>query len=121
MALFIYRENPHRDDIAHRDDIVGTLDVAIGHLADVYQTTVLQADVDEGTEIYHVENGALEFHTGLEVFEFENALLEDRRGQVFARITAGPGQSIEDVAKSGHTHLQPTGGFLDGQFLEFLL
>ena len=97
-ALLVHRQHPDRHHVADRHHVVGALDVAVGHLADVDQAAVLQADVDEGAEIDDVQHRALQLHARLQVLELEDALLEDRRRQVLARVAAGPGQRVEDVA-----------------------
>src|SRR5262249_5044389 len=80
-AAGVDRKAPARHQTAHRHHTVVPLDVAVGHLADVDQAAVLQADVDEGAEVDDVEDGPLQFHAGLEVFQLEDALLEDGRRQ----------------------------------------
>ena len=89
--------HPNRDDVADRDYVVGTLDVAVGHLADVDESAVFQPDVDERSEVYDVEDFALEFHSRLEIFEFEYAFSEDRLRTIVARVAAGSGDRFENI------------------------
>ena len=56
------------------------------------------ADVDERAEVGDVLYGAAQDGSDLEVGEFDDALARERRGQVFARVAAGFGESGEDVA-----------------------
>ena len=113
MSLVIDVQYPNFHHVAHRYDVVRTFNIAVGHLADMDQTAILQADVHEGAEIDDVENGALEFHARLQVLDAEDAFLEHRGRQIFARIPAGPSQTFQNVAQCGHTHLQPARRFLD--------
>src|SRR6185437_1080011 len=59
MPFLVHRQHPHRHHITDRHHIVGAFDVAIGHLANVNEAAILQADIDEGAEIDDVEDGAL--------------------------------------------------------------
>src|SRR5947208_8857010 len=61
-ALGVDVQYPDRHHVADRHYLVRTLDVAVGHLADVHQAAVLQADVHERPERHDVEYGALQFH-----------------------------------------------------------
>src|SRR5262249_56674653 len=92
----IHRQYPHGYHVAYRRHLIGILDVAIRHLANVDQAAVFEADVDERAEIDDVENRALQLHARLKVLELQDALLEDRRGQGFARIAARPGPGVQD-------------------------
>ncbi len=64
----------------------GSAHVAIGQLADMHQARVVQADVDKGPEVDHVQHGALQLHAGGQVVELDDPLLEDRSWQVLARV-----------------------------------
>ena len=97
LSLAVDAQNPDGHDVAHADDVVRAADVAVGELADVDEAGVLEADIDEGAEVDHVQDGALELHALGQVFELEHALLEDRLGQVFTRVAVGPGQGFADV------------------------
>ena len=98
--------HPDGHHVADAHHVVRALDVAVGELADVDQARVLQADVDERAEVDDVEHRPLQLHAGLEVLELEDALLEDRLGQVVARVAVGPGQGVEDVAQGRLADLQ---------------
>ena len=54
QALAVHGDDPDADHVADGGHVVGALDVAVGHLADVDEPDVLQADLDEGAEIDHV-------------------------------------------------------------------
>src|SRR5262249_60056388 len=82
-------------------------DVTVGHLADVNQSAVFQADVDKGAEVDDVENGALQLHAGLEVFELQHTLLEDGGRQIVARIAPWTRQGFEDVAQGRCPDVEP--------------
>jgi hypothetical protein len=50
-SIQIYGDYFHRHHIPHADYLEGVLHVAVGHLADVDQAILLDADVDEGAEV----------------------------------------------------------------------
>ena len=89
--------HPDLDDVADRHHFVRIADILVGQLADVHQARVVQADVDERAEIDHVQHRARQLHAGRQVVELDDALLEDRRRQVFARVAARPGQLRQNV------------------------
>ncbi len=95
--LPVHAQHPYRHDVAHRDDFIRALDISIRHLADVHEAAIFQADVDERPKIDHVQNRALQLHGGLQILKLEDALFENRRGQVFAGISAGPAQRFDNV------------------------
>ncbi len=100
MPLSVHGQHPDTDHVTDRHHVVRTLDIAVGHLADVNQTAVLQSDVDEGAEIDHVQDGSLQFHPGLEILELEDALLEHGGRQIFSRVSSGARKSIHEVEES---------------------
>ena len=53
------------DDLAGFDGFGGVLDEAVGELADVDQAVLVDADVDEGSELGDVGDDAFEDHAGL--------------------------------------------------------
>jgi hypothetical protein len=101
--------DPHGHDVSDADDVVRALDVTIGKLTDVYQPRVLEADVDEGPEVDHVEHRPLQFHTGCQVLEFEDPLLEDGFGKILARVAIGPAKSLDDIFESEFSDAQLSG------------
>src|SRR5205823_3463136 len=60
--LLVHRHHPHVDHVADRHHVIRTLDVAVRHLADVDETAILQADVDERPEIDDVQHRPLQLH-----------------------------------------------------------
>ncbi len=112
VPLLIHRQHPDVDHVADGRHLVGALHVAVGHLADVYQAAVLQADIDERAEVDHVQDRALQLHARLEVLELEDALLEHRRRQVVARVAARARQCVEDVAHRRHADMKSCGDLI---------
>ena len=76
--------HPQLEHVAHADHLVRIADEAIGQAADVNQAAVGEPDIDERSEIDHVEHGALQFHAALQIFQLHDAAAEDRRRQLFA-------------------------------------
>ena len=86
-------------NVAHGNDFVRIANEAVGQPADVHQAAVVHADIDEAAEIDDIEHRAGQLHAGREIFQLDNALLEDRRRQILARIAARPHELGENVAK----------------------
>ena len=57
----------------------------------------MHAQVDEGAELRHVADRALEHHAGLQVLEVVDAVVEARHLEVGARVAAGLFQLGQDV------------------------
>ncbi len=75
------------------------LDVPIGQLADMHETRILQADIDESAEIDHVQDRPLELHSGAQVLDLQDPLLENRLGKIVSRVALGALERFDDVAK----------------------
>src|SRR5262245_8945251 len=54
------------------------------------------------------------------MFKLEDALFEDWRRQVVARITPGAGQGVDDVKDGRHPYAQPSADFLRRYCFQFL-
>ena len=109
FAFLINAHHPDRHHVAHAHHIVRALDVAIGKLADMNKPRILEADVDEGAKIDHVEHGSLQLHGGRQVLELQDALLEDRLGQVVARVAFRPAEGLDDVSQGEFANLELLG------------
>jgi hypothetical protein len=55
----------------------------------VHQAVLVHAQVDEGAELRHVADRALEHHAGLQVLQVLDALVEARHDKVRPRVAAG--------------------------------
>ena len=55
----IHAHNLNRYDVTDADDILWMLDEFIGHLGDMYQTILMNTDVDKCTKIDYVADGSL--------------------------------------------------------------
>ncbi len=67
-ALLIDLHHPDVYDIAHCHDFVWIADEAVRESADMHQSAVVHADIDEAAKIDDVEHRAGQFHSGREVF-----------------------------------------------------
>jgi hypothetical protein len=88
LAVHVDVDHPNINHIADAANLMRAADVAVRHLADVNQTAVLQADIDEHTEVDHIEHFATQFHAWLQVFELQYALAEDRSRMIGPWVTA---------------------------------
>ncbi len=105
-ASLVDLEHPHLHDLAHGDHVVRIAHVAAGELADVHEPAVVEADIDERTEVDDVEHRPHELHAHFQVFELEHPLLEEGLGEVLAGITAGASQLLDDVGQEQAAHSQ---------------
>jgi hypothetical protein len=99
LALLVDAHHPDRRHVTDAHHVVRTLDVTIGQLADVDQSRIFEADVDERAEIHHVEDRPFQLHAGAKILDLQDALLEDGFGKVIAWVALGACQRFDDVAK----------------------
>ena len=85
----------------HLHDVADPQDRAGRQLAAVQQAVLLDADIHKRAEVDHVAHGALQPQSRCEVVQREHVAAQDRRGQVLARVAAGPEQLLEDIVSVG--------------------
>src|SRR5579871_1640399 len=100
-ALRIYADHAHLHDLPNSDDRERVAHEAIGKLGDMHQAILLDADIDERAEVYHVAHGSLQDHAGREVFYLQHVVAQDGRGQRVTRVEAGFFQVVENVVERG--------------------
>ncbi len=88
-------------DIADLEDLHRVADEAVGHLGDVDEGALLDADLDEGAEVDDVLDLARHFHALGEVLELDHALLEDGLGEAVAGVAVRALELGHDVAQGG--------------------
>ena len=64
----------------------------------MHQPRILEADVDERTEVHHIQDRPLQLHARAQVFNLQDPLLEDRLGEVFAGVALRPTERFQDIA-----------------------
>ena len=69
MAAKVDIEDADGDVLVEVDDVAGMGDATIGHLGDVHQTVLMDAEVDEGSEIGDVGDDAGQNHSLVEVVD----------------------------------------------------
>src|ERR1700682_983570 len=84
--------------MARFDGLGGLLDETVGELADVDQTVLMHADVDEGSELGDVGDDALEYHVRLDVAKLAYLFVEAGCDELIARVAAGLAKFLEDIA-----------------------
>ncbi len=100
-TFFVDGHHPRLDDVTHQYHIMRIFDEVARELADVDQAGFFQADVDEGTEIDHVEDVAHEHHARRQIFQLEHTGPENRWWQIFTRITTWTSKVRQDVRHDG--------------------
>ncbi len=53
--------------------------MVVGHLGDMHQTILLDTNIYERAEVYHVAHRSLQHHARLQVFHLENIVAQNRR------------------------------------------
>jgi hypothetical protein len=103
--------DPSRQHIAYGELLMQVADETTGEFADVDEAAVAQADVDEDTEVDHVDDLRVEPHFRLQVFELNNPAAEDRAEILVSRVRCGSLKRLEDVLDQ-----QFAGAKLGGEF-----
>ena len=93
-------EHVHLHDLAHLDHIARFLDVAVRQFADVHQPILMNADIDEGSELGHVGDDAFERHARLQVPDLLHVVLKAGREEFVARVASGLAQLFQNVVQS---------------------
>ena len=81
------------------DDLCGVSDEAVGELRDVDESVLMNADVDEGSEVGDVRHDTGEFHSYDEVGESMDILVEFEDFNLSTGITPRLLKLGEDVAE----------------------
>ena len=85
------------NDLTGFDGLRRLLDKAVGELADVDQTVLVDANIHEGPKLGDVGDDALKDHAGLNVGKLADVLGEIGGDELVARIATGLAQLFEDV------------------------
>lgn len=110
-ALLIDIQNGDLNHVADRNDLGWMLDKFIADLRNVYQTVLVDADIDEYAEINDIAHRSAEHHAGLEILQFQNIRAQNRRGQFVARVAAGFDKFLDDVLQRRHTDTASAAAF----------
>ena len=98
-------DDAHADSIVDIDDFGGVGDVAVTEGRDVNEAVLVDTDVDESTEIRHVCDDAVEYHTDLEIFNFCDFVVEFRRFKDGTGIAAGFLEFLNDIVEGEQTDI----------------
>ena len=103
------------DFLADLEEFSGVLHEVVADLADVDQSVLMDADVDEGAEGGDIRHDAGEFHARLEILHLLDAVGEAEGLELLARIAPGLGELCDDVLEGGKPDLRGDIAFgLDG-------
>ena len=94
-------EDAHLHDLADGYDAERIFDEAVGEFGDVDEAVLLDADIDEGSEVDDVAHGALQDHLRLQILDFEHVVTQNGSRQGVARVEAGFLQIFQDIVQSG--------------------
>ena len=103
FSFGIHLDHGDLDLLARLHDLGGVLDEAVGDLADVHESILVHADIDEGSEGGDVGDDAGEAHAGFEILDLMNSFGEGEDLELLAGIASRAGQLREDVLKGRET------------------
>src|ERR1700728_4004970 len=86
--------------------------VAAGQLADVDQSVLMNADIDEGPKLSHVGDHAFQHHSGLHVGDFPDLLVEAGRNKSIARVAPRLAQFFQNVVQRVGPRREPVAIYL---------
>ena len=97
LGFKVSAEDLDLNDLTSFDGLRRLLDKAVGELANVDQTVLVDADVHEGPKLGDVGDDALKDHTGLDVGELADGLGEVGGDELVPWIAAGLTEFFKDV------------------------
>ena len=88
FPLFINIQHPDLHFLIYFDDLFRVADKLIGHLADVNQTVLMDAYINESPECRDVRHDARQNHSGHKVFDSFYALCKFKNVELLTWISA---------------------------------
>ena len=76
MTAMIDLDDPYADVLVELDDVEGMGNATVGHLGDVDEAVLMDADIDEGAEVGDVGDDAWQDHAFYEVVDGVDVLVE---------------------------------------------
>ena len=104
LLFLVYLQYPDRHNITDGEQFGWVTDAALGDLADVDQTVLMNADIHKDPKVYDITHGAGELHTGFQILDFHYIGAENGLGKFIAGIPAGLQKLIHDVQQGGHAY-----------------
>lgn len=76
MTAMIDLDDPYADVLVELDDVEGMGNATVGHLGDVDEAVLVDADIDEGAEVGDVGDDAWQDHAFYEVVDGVDVFVE---------------------------------------------
>ena len=86
-------------------DLTGWRQAALGHLGDVHEAVLVDAQVNKGAKLGHVGDDAVQFHALAQVLDVVDAIVKFPYLHGRTRVAAGFLQFGHDVAQGGLAHI----------------
>ena len=99
LGLRVGAQHVNLHDLADLHHIARLLDVAVRQFADVHQSILMDAHVDEGSELGHVGDHAFERHPLPQVADLLYVVLETGRHKLVARIASRLAELFQNVVQ----------------------
>ena len=87
------------------DDIGGVGYAPVGHLGDMYESVLMDADIDKGSEVGDIGDDAGQLHAGFQVLDFMNIFVKLEFLELGARVAPRLGKFLHNVGQCGQTYL----------------
>ena len=94
----------HLDMLVKFHHVEGVGDATIGHLGDMYQTILMDTDIDKGSEVGDVGDDARQNHAFHQVVDGVDILVELEFLSLLTGIAPRFFQFLEDIGEGGDAH-----------------
>jgi len=98
LARQVDLENLDLDHVAGLDHAARVLDEAVGDRRDMYQSVLMDTDVDKGAEVGDIGHHSFENHSHLQILDGLDAFTEVGGAELWTRVSTGFFEFPEDVA-----------------------
>ena len=86
LALEVDTDDGDGDLLVQGEDLGGVCDPAVSHFRDMNKSVLMNAQVNEGSEIRYIGNNAGQYHSDLEVFDSVNGVVKSESFGLCARV-----------------------------------
>ena len=104
LATEVDADDAYLDMLMQTDDLCGVADIAVGELGDVDETVLMDANVDEGSEVGDVGDDARQQHAFLQVVDGLDVSVELECFNLFAGVAAWLLQFAHDIGEGRESY-----------------
>ena len=104
LATEVDADDAYLDMLMQTDDLCGVADIAVGELGDVDEAVLMDANVDEGSEVGDVGDDARQQHAFLQVVDGLDVSVELECFNLFAGVAAWLLQFAHDIGEGRESY-----------------